>query len=151
MHLQEQSVDGLFDSLTKLVSGGAKFTTNLATQVVQGKQAYDATKAAWKGVPYAPGPVPSTIAAPSWPGVPYAMPGGTGQRFTPGTSQIAAPVQERPLTKAEISEIQSTLNSMGYNTGKVDGLYGPNTAAGIRAFQNANSFAVTGQLSVALL
>lgn len=144
MHLQEQSVDGIIDSLTKLVSGGAKFTTNLATQVIQGKQAYDATKAAWKGAQYL---APVNLQT----GIPYAAAGGTGDRFMPGTTQIAAPAAERPLSKAEIAELQKTLNAMGYNTGAVDGVFGPNTSAGIRAFQTAYNLSPSGQLSVALL
>lgn len=142
MHLQNNSVDGLFDFVNSLSKG----VTNLSTQIIQGKQAYDATKAAWKGVPYVQ---PVNIGQPT--GIPYAAAGGTGERFTPGTSQIAAPVQERALTKNEIAELQKTLNAMGYNTGKVDGIFGLNTSAGIRAFQTAYNLSPTGQLSVALL
>lgn len=143
MHLQEQSVGGIFDSLTKLVGRAGKAAGSLATSVVQGKQAYDATRAAWKGAPYAFPPAP-TPAPGTWGGFPYSVPGATGER-------LPAPVQERPLTRAEISEIQAALNSFGFNTGAVDGIYGPNTAAGVRAYQQSAGLPVNGQLSVALL
>ncbi len=137
MYCNENSVNGLFDVIGNLSKG----VTNLSTQIIQGKQAYDATKAAWKGVPY---PAPASAGV-----IPYALPNATGERFVPGTTQIAQ--AERPLTRDEIAALQSRLNSMGFNTGAVDGLFGPNTSAGVRAFQSAYGLPATGQLSVGLL
>ena len=143
MHLNENSVGGLFSFLNTAASK----VTNLSTNIIQGKQAYDATKAAWRGVPYASPQnlsVPPYLAAPvsaAKTAAPWALPGGSGERL----------IVERVLTSQELAEIQKTLNSMGFNTGTVDGVYGPNTAAGIRGFQSAYNLAADGKPSMRLL
>jgi peptidoglycan hydrolase-like protein with peptidoglycan-binding domain len=40
--------------------------------------------------------------------------------------------------------VQSILNQLGYNAGPVDGIYGPKTEAGIKAFQKARGITVDG-------
>lgn len=129
--MYDTNMGGAFDSLLKLTTSAGKAATGLATQVIQGKMAFDATKALWKGGT-------------------YVAPFATGERFTPATTQIAAPA-ERALTPGEIAEIQKTLNALGFNTGAVDGVFGPNTSAGIRAFQASFGQPLTGLLSMSLL
>lgn len=48
-------------------------------------------------------------------------------------------------TQVDIGDLQSRLNALGYDAGKVDGLLGPTTRAALRAFQQANSLPITGQ------
>ena len=50
-----------------------------------------------------------------------------------------------------IREIQSRLNSLGYNTGSADGEYGPRTAAAIRRFERHLGLPAEGEPSRALL
>ncbi len=135
MYTNDHEMGGLFDFLGKAVGGATK----VATSVVQGKQLVDATKAAWKGVPYpfpqAPGVQPQLI--PYAPQIPSAPP-------------ASASLPNRALTKAEVADLQATLNSLGHNTGAVDGIVGPNTRAGITSFQRANGLPANGFVTMAL-
>ena len=49
-----------------------------------------------------------------------------------------------------VTGVQSRLNSLGYDCGKVDGVYGQKTKAGIQAFQRNKDMAVDGQPSSAV-
>ena len=44
----------------------------------------------------------------------------------------------------DVKALQEMLNSLGFNTGIADGWYGPHTAQGVRAFQNAMGIRVDG-------
>ena len=48
------------------------------------------------------------------------------------------------LSRTEIREMQRLLNRLGHGTGTPDGIMGPNTRAGLRAFQRANSMTADG-------
>jgi peptidoglycan hydrolase-like protein with peptidoglycan-binding domain len=50
------------------------------------------------------------------------------------------------IIKNEITKMQETLRDKGHYLGKVDGLLGLRTRAGIRAYQKAENFPVTGQV-----
>ena len=54
-----------------------------------------------------------------------------------------APAVQHPN---EISMVQQTLRAKRHYRGKVDGVFGLRTRAGIRAYQKAESLPVTGQL-----
>ena len=47
-------------------------------------------------------------------------------------------------TGSDVRELQTKLNTMGYNCGKVDGIFGTNTLAGVKRFQQAYGLAVDG-------
>lgn len=47
-------------------------------------------------------------------------------------------------TGSDVRELQTKLNSLGYNCGKVDGIFGTNTLAAVKRFQQANKLAVDG-------
>jgi hypothetical protein len=99
--------------------------TNLAQQVIQGKQLFDATKYAWKnpfGQPAQQQPVMTTT-----------LPQQTGERFEPASTQIALP--KHNLSHDSIRRIQIGLQKRGFDPGPIDGIYGPKTKAGIEAFQ----------------
>lgn len=47
-------------------------------------------------------------------------------------------------TGSDVRELQTNLNSLGYNCGKVDGIFGTNTLAAVKRFQQANKLGVDG-------
>ncbi|MBB3230316.1 lytic murein transglycosylase [Halomonas stenophila] len=49
--------------------------------------------------------------------------------------QGAWPREEPPLKRAQVSEMQRRLNALGHDVGPPDGILGPNTRRGLRAFQ----------------
>jgi len=50
------------------------------------------------------------------------------------------------IIKNEITKMQETLRDKGHYLGKVDGIFGLRTRAGIRAYQKAESLPITGQV-----
>jgi hypothetical protein len=67
--------------------------------------------------------------------------------FTPLVSTANAG-EDRPgvMNHQDVKKVQETLRSDGYYQGRVDGLMGPQTRAGIRRYQESNHLAVTGRL-----
>lgn len=54
--------------------------------------------------------------------------------------------KKTPLIKGEdVKILQAKLNDLGFNCGKVDGAYGNNTAAAVKAYQKANNLTVDGK------
>jgi len=45
---------------------------------------------------------------------------------------------------AKVKDLQEKLNQLGFNVGKIDGIFGPKTKAGVIAFQRSQSIAVDG-------
>lgn len=45
---------------------------------------------------------------------------------------------------AEVKKLQEQLNKLGYNCGKVDGIFGSRTESAVKAFQRANGLVVDG-------
>lgn len=66
------------------------------------------------------------------------------QRFRPGPAKRFA---DRPTLRY----VQQALNALGYGAGPVDGLMGPRTRAGLRAFQRAAGLEADGELTPGLL
>lgn len=50
-----------------------------------------------------------------------------------------------------VRALQTRLKKMGYDPGQIDGLYGKNTAQGIREFQRSRNLTENGQISTSLL
>ncbi|WP_353218932.1 lytic murein transglycosylase [Salinisphaera sp. S4-8] len=48
------------------------------------------------------------------------------------------------LSRTEIKDMQRLLNALGYGTGTPDGIMGPNTRAGLRAFQRSQGLTADG-------
>lgn len=139
MHL-DQEMDGVFSFAGKILKGAVK----TSDKIVQGKMAWDATKAAF------------TAPAPAWPGFPFPvappppqspLPQSTGERFE------VRPIADRALSSLEIRELQALLASPQWNfsPGAIDGLYGPKTAAAIAAFERTNNLPVTGKATLHVL
>ncbi|KUO74597.1 MAG: hydrolase [Desulfosporosinus sp. BRH_c37] len=47
-------------------------------------------------------------------------------------------------TSSEVVQVQTELNYLGYNVGKVDGIFGSNTQGAVKAFQSAQSLSSDG-------
>jgi N-acetylmuramoyl-L-alanine amidase len=53
----------------------------------------------------------------------------------------------RPMVRGEdVAELQSRLNSLGFDTGKVDGIFGPNTETAVIEFQHNRHLAEDGKV-----
>ena len=61
------------------------------------------------------------------------------------------PKDDKGMSRAQIKEIQTLLNSMGYDVGKPDGIAGSKTRAALRAFQSKNNLPADGFASVRML
>lgn len=68
-----------------------------------------------------------------------------------GDFVTAWPRDQRPLSRAEVREMQSLLTRRGFSTGGVDGQVGPMTRSAIRRFQSANGLVADGFASTAVL
>ncbi len=67
------------------------------------------------------------------------------------TTGLDWPRTERPLSRGETEELQRRLMALGYSTGGVDGIIGPNTREAIRRFQADSDLTPDGYVSAALL
>ena len=73
-------------------------------------------------------------------------------RIEGGPAFAAAwPRGDRMLSRAETQELQRRLTALGYDTGGVDGIVGPNSRAAVRRFQAAQGMTPDGYVSGALL
>ncbi|WP_434986277.1 lytic murein transglycosylase [Vreelandella zhaodongensis] len=61
------------------------------------------------------------------------------------------PRDEAPLTRADVRTLQQRLNSAGYSVGTADGIMGPNTRQGLRAFQRDQGLTPDGFATQSLL
>ena len=83
----------------------------------------------------------------------YALAAGILSDYYKGLTGVQTPwpIDERPLHRAEIKELQTKLNGAGFTIGKVDGLLGRRTKAAIRDFQAANGLVPDGHATPSLL
>ncbi|MCG6657711.1 lytic murein transglycosylase [Halomonas campisalis] len=67
----------------------------------------------------------------------YALAVGTLANEIAGRDGIVAgwPRDEQPLARRQVREMQQALNARGFEVGAADGIMGPNTRRGLRAFQ----------------
>lgn len=65
--------------------------------------------------------------------------------------QVSWPRELQPLARSEILALQTALNRRGFDSGKPDGLLGPATRAGIRAFQRSVGLPADGYPTPELL
>lgn len=73
--------------------------------------------------------------------------GGRSSRRSDARSGVGMRDAQAALVNAEeVRQAQKKLNDLGYQTGHVDGVFGPRTQAAVRNFQQAKNIAVTGQL-----
>ncbi len=79
----------------------------------------------------------------------YAMAvGHLGDRIRgDGPFTASWPRDDRPLSRTEKKEMQGLLTRLGFSTGGVDGIIGPNSRKAIRAFQRARGLTPDGYAS----
>jgi peptidoglycan hydrolase-like protein with peptidoglycan-binding domain len=58
-----------------------------------------------------------------------------------------APLAGQEVSPAMVRHIQAQLQQQGFYTGTVDGLWGPETQAGVQRFQSARGLKATGELN----
>lgn len=82
-----------------------------------------------------------------------AYAGAVGQKFTrydsAGNYQSTVRDFEYKLTKlnkADVKDIQIALREAGFRTGPIDGVIGPQTRRGVKAFQYHSNLPVTGKI-----
>ena len=61
------------------------------------------------------------------------------------------PRDEQPLMRSQVREMQQALNARGFDVGAPDGVMGPNTRRGLRAFQQSIDVTPDGFATVRLL
>ena len=86
---------------------------------------------------------------------PYYGRSSAPQPSAPAPSLAATPAQpavaSRPLTADEVREMQTVLNTLGYNSGAADGIVGPQTVAAVKRMQTARGATPTGTIDLRLL
>ena len=60
------------------------------------------------------------------------------------------PEDNPPINRTQTRELQAALNALGFNSGRPDGMAGPNTRAALRAFQRANGHRADGYVGRAM-
>ncbi|MFG6666908.1 lytic murein transglycosylase [Halomonas sp. HNIBRBA4712] len=83
----------------------------------------------------------------------YALAVGTLSDAIAGRDgvQNAWPRSEAPLTRDDVRTLQQRLNARGYAVGTPDGIMGPNTQSGLRAFQRDQGLTPDGFATQSLL
>ncbi|WP_447553482.1 lytic murein transglycosylase [Vreelandella sp. EE22] len=83
----------------------------------------------------------------------YALAVGTLSDAIAGREGISQswPRDEAPLTRDDVRTLQQRLNASGYSVGTPDGIMGPNTQSGLRAFQQDQGLTPDGFATQSLL
>jgi len=82
----------------------------------------------------------------------YALSVGHLSDRLAGTSRLfAKPITEPSLSRDDIKFIQTSLNQLGFDTGKPDGISGPKTRDAARHYQRANQLPIDGYVGYQLL
>jgi len=72
---------------------------------------------------------------------------GSQATSSPSVQQGAAGSQTVSATPTQVREAQRKLNDMGFRAGQVDGVWGPQTQAALRNFQQSKGLETTGRLN----
>lgn len=83
----------------------------------------------------------------------YALAVGTLAERIAGREGIrsAWPRDEQPLSRSQVRELQQALNAQGFDVGTPDGIMGPNTRRGLRAYQQSIGVIPDGFATLSLL
>ena len=68
-----------------------------------------------------------------------------------GQAQVQSPGIPLHLSPVIVREVQQGLSQMGYNPGIVNGVWSPETASALQAFQKANGIEPTGNIDIVTL
>ena len=74
-----------------------------------------------------------------------------GDRIFGGGGLFASWPRERPLSAAQMRDVQTRLQKLGYDVGKIDGQIGEAVRAAVRAYQQKGGLAPDGYPTLALL
>ncbi|MGB0683258.1 MAG: lytic murein transglycosylase [Magnetovibrionaceae bacterium] len=77
--------------------------------------------------------------------------GHLADRLVGGGPFLTARVEERPLSRQNVIEIQRLLTVMGFDPGGVDGIMGSGTRKAVRAFQRSSGRPADGHADISLL
>ncbi len=66
---------------------------------------------------------------------------------TTRTTTVISSAEYAGLDRSEVMAVQRSLARNGYYTARIDGIWGPKTAKGVRDFQMANNIPATGRLT----
>jgi peptidoglycan hydrolase-like protein with peptidoglycan-binding domain len=61
-----------------------------------------------------------------------------------GDFAMAEPVLQKGSTDPAVRDLQEALKALGHNSGPIDGVFGAETEAAVRAFQQAKEITVDG-------
>jgi peptidoglycan hydrolase-like protein with peptidoglycan-binding domain len=64
----------------------------------------------------------------------------SGESGTPGQAANQQPIMVEKLGKSEISQLQQALKQKGFNTGDIDGVWGPETRSALQNFKQQQGF-----------
>jgi membrane-bound lytic murein transglycosylase B len=82
----------------------------------------------------------------------YALTVGTlADQFSGGAAIVNMPVNEQAMSIAQVAELQTLLNTMGFESGEPDGRVGRMTRAAVRAYQQTANLPMDGYASMELL
>ena len=74
-----------------------------------------------------------------------AAAGATETTAAAGATETTKAASDDAVSSAIVVEIQTTLTALGYDTGSLDGIYGPHTTSAIEAFQKDAGITVDGK------
>lgn len=76
-----------------------------------------------------------------------SQPAGDQQsRSDPGVAAPQSGSEAVSISGSELRQVQQKLNDLGFNAGHVDGMWGPNTQAAVKNFQQSKGLQATGTL-----
>lgn len=126
---------GSYAALQQLIGAGqylSPSTTYTHAQMETANPAYLAYIAAQKADPIGQGPGS------------FSNLQGQVNALAPAPPQTITTSQQHAAPSTAVSNLQTILQQAGYNPGGIDGLYGPNTTAAVKAFQTANGLTADG-------
>jgi peptidoglycan hydrolase-like protein with peptidoglycan-binding domain len=140
-----QGVDGKYGPLTQAAVKAFQGASSLAQDGECGAQTAGALDAAM-GLAPAPAPLPApVIPAPVVPPSPPTVAPPASVSPYPGTGAWQTNGAYIKRYQSALTYLSTTLGQPSWNPGGVDGKYGPNTQAAVKAFQGAQSLPVDGQ------
>ncbi len=71
--------------------------------------------------------------------------GSSDTTVAAGAAETTKPASGNDVSSAIVKEIQTTLTALGYDTGTIDGIYGPHTTSALEAFQKDAGITVDGK------
>jgi len=145
--LNSETLKSLGASSTSVASSVSRAPATTPPPAVTARSSPSPAVSSFNAPPAASSGSQSAFISPRYPNRPDTPPVGTGQIFA-GTPYERAPAQ---LQMRVIAQTQALLGRDGYYRGRIDGSYGPGTAAAVQSFQSRAGIFPSGQLDVGTL